>query len=193
MPPAGRKKPKKISPDYLERAALFYLERYSSSAENLRRVLDRKVRRSIREHGEPEAGEAARWIAAVVDKLQRNGLLNDRVYAEGRVRSLYAEGKPLGRIRQTLAVKGVSKPDVEAALERLQDEAETPISDLPAAAAFARKRRLGPYRSDPEQRREMRQKDLGALARRGFSQSVATKILNAESVAALEEMLNDPD
>jgi regulatory protein len=193
MPPAGRKKPKKISPDYLERAALFYLERYSSSAENLRRVLDRKVRRSIREHGEPEAGEATRWVAAVVDKLQRNGLLNDRVYAEGRVRSLYAEGKPLGRIRQTLAVKGVSKPDVEAALERLQDEAETPISDLPAAAAFARKRRLGPYRSDPEQRREMRQKDLGALARRGFSQSVATKILNAESIAALEEMLNDPD
>ena len=193
MPPAARKKPKKITPDYLERAALFYLERYSSAAENLRRVLDRKVRRAIREHGEPEPAQAAEWIAAVVAKLQRNGLLNDRAYAEGRVRSLYAEGKPLGRIRQTLAVKGVSKADIEAALERLQDEAETPISDLPAAAAFARKRRLGPYRSDPDQRRAMRQKDLGVLARRGFSQTIATRILNAESVAALEEMLNDPD
>lgn len=193
MPPAARKKPKKISPEYLERAALFYLERYSSSAENLRRVLDRKVRRSIQEHGEPEATKAAEWIAAVLAKLQRNGLLNDLAFAESRVRSLYAAGKPLGRIRQTLAVKGVSKPDIEAALERLRDEAETPISDLPAAVAFARRRKLGPYRSDPVQRREMRQKDLGALARRGFSQTMATKILNAESVAALEEMLNDPD
>src|SRR3546814_19898295 len=86
---------------------------------------------------------------------------SDLAFAESRVRSLYAAGKPLARIRQTLAVKGVSKPDIEAALERLRDEAETPISDLPAAVAFARRRKLGPYRADPTQRREMRQKDLG--------------------------------
>jgi len=188
-----RGRPKKVTPGYLERAALFYLERYSSSAENLRRVLDRKVRRSIQEHGEPEAAKAAKWIAVVLAKLQRNGLLNDRTFAESRVRSLYAAGKSLGRIRQTLAAKGVLKADIEAALERLRDEAETPISDLPAAAAYARRRKLGPYRADAAQRREMRQKDLGALARRGFSQAVASTILNAESVSALEEMLNDPD
>lgn len=193
MPPAGRKKPKKVSPGYLERAALFYLERYSSSAENLRRVLDRKVRRSIQQHGEPTTEIAAGWIAELIARLQRNGLLDDRTYAEGRVRRLYADGKSLGRIRQTLAAKGVLKPDIEAALERLQVEADGPISDLPAAAAYARKRGLGPYRTDPEQRRTMRQKDMGALARRGFSQNVAAKILNAESVSALEEILNEQD
>ena len=160
-----RKRPKKITPDYLERAALFYLERYSSSAENLRRVLDRKVRRSIQEHGAPEASETAQWIGALVTKLQRNGLLDDTAYAIGRVRRLYAEGKALGRIRQIMAAKGVAKPDIEAALERLQTEAEGPISDLPAAISYARKRQLGPYRADPAERAAMRQKDMGALAR----------------------------
>lgn len=188
-----RGQPKKITPTYLERAALFYLERYSSSAENLRRVLDRKIRRSVEAHGAPSREEAAGWVAELIGKLQRSSLLNDRAYAESRVRRLYAEGKSLGRIRQALAVKGVGKDDVAAALERLEAESSTPVSDLPAAAAYARKRKLGPYRADPQQRREMRQKDMGALARRGFSQAVAMKILSADSVAALEEMLHDAD
>jgi regulatory protein len=192
---AGRQKkvPKKITPAYLEKAALFYLERYSSSAQNLRRVLDRKIRRSIEEHGVPTAEEAAGWVADLIARLQRGKLLDDRAYAESRVRRLYAEGKALGRIRQTLAVKGVAKDDVAAALERLEAESTAPASDLPAAAAFARKRKLGPYRGDPAQRAEMRQKDLGALARRGFSQAIAMKILSADSVAALEEMIHDAD
>ena len=191
MPP--RRRPKKVTPDYLERAALFYLERYSSSAENLRRVLDRKVRRSIQEHGAPETSEAADWIVAVITKLQRNGLINDRSYAEGRVRRLYGEGKALGRIRQVLVAKGVAKPDVEAALERLEMEAEGPVSDLPAAISYARKRRLGPYRADPAERAAMRQKDMGALARRGFSQAVTMKVLSAADQQALEELLNDQE
>lgn len=186
-----RKVPKKITPGYLEKAALFYLERYSSSAGNLRRVLDRKIGNSIREHGTPSKEEAATWVAELIAKLQRNRLLDDQAYAISRVRRLYAEGKSLGRIRQTLAVKGIAKEDADAALERLAAESSTPVSDLPAAAAFARKRKLGPYRGDPAERVEMRQKDLGALARRGFSQAVAMKVLNAESVEALAAMLQE--
>lgn len=187
-----RGQPKKITPAYLEKAALFYLERYSSSAQNLRRVLDRKIRRSVEVHGTPTRDEAAGWVADLIAKLQRNRLLDDQAYAVSRVRRLYAEGKSLGRIRQTLAVKGIGKEDVEVALARLAAESAAPVSDLPAAAAFARKRKLGPYR-DPAQRAEMRQKDLGALARRGFSQAVAMKVLSADSVAALEEIVNDAD
>lgn len=188
-----RKVPNKITPGYLEKAALFYLERYSSSAGNLRRVLERKISNSIREHGAPTKEEATGWVAELIAKLQRNRLLDDQAYAISRVRRLYAEGKSLGRIRQTLAVKGIGKEDADAALERLAAESTVPVSDLPAAAAFARKRRLGPYRDDPVQRAEMQQKDLGALARRGFSQAVAMKVLSADSVAALEEMVHDAD
>ena len=188
-----RKVPKKITPGYLDKAALFYLERYSSSAGNLRRVLDRKISNSIREHGAPTKEEATDWVVELIAKLQRSKLLDDRAYAESKVRRLYAEGKALGRIRQTLAVKGVGKEDVAAALERLQAEADAPVSDLPSAAAFARKRILGPYRGYADDRREIRLMDVVGLWRRGFSQAIAMKILSADSVAALEEMIHDAD
>jgi len=48
--------------------------------------------------------------------------------------------------------------------------------ELEAARAYARKRRLGAYRS-PEKRAEYRQKDLASLARQGFSFDIAKQAL----------------
>ena len=53
-PGKGRKPsrgPRRITPSYLENAALFYLERYATSVAHFRRVLMNKVRRSARFHG----------------------------------------------------------------------------------------------------------------------------------------------
>ena len=49
------KPPRKVTEAYLQRAALAYLERYASSAENLRRVLRRKVDKRCRLRGEDPA------------------------------------------------------------------------------------------------------------------------------------------
>lgn len=188
-PLAEPKKPKPVTPAYLERAALHYLERYASSAENLRRVLRRKVKR--RSPDEPAPAETEAWIAAVIAKLESLTLLNDAAYAEGRVRRLYAQGKALGRIRQTLKAKGVTEDDARHALARLEAESPAPVSDLPAAVAYARKRKIGPFRADPAERAENRQKDLGALARRGFAPDIARRVVRAESIDALEAMLHE--
>ncbi len=184
-------RPKKVDPAYLERAALYYLERYASSSTNLRRVLMRKVqKRSFgSEDGAPP--EAAAWIDAVVEKLTRLKLLDDAAYAEGRTRRLYAEGKSLGRIKQTLAAKGIRSEAAAAALDNLREESTEPVSDLPAAIAYARRRRLGPFRADPETRREMRQKDMAALARRGFASDVVRRIINAASIEDVESLSDD--
>ncbi len=184
-------RPKKVDPAYLERAALYYLERYASSSANLRRVLMRKVqKRSFgSEDGAPP--EAAAWIDALIEKLTRLKLLDDAAYAEGRTRRLYAEGKSLGRIKQTLAAKGIRSEAAEAALDNLREESAEPVSDLPAAIAYARRRRLGPFRTDAETRREMRQKDMAALARRGFASDVVRRIINAASIADVESLSDD--
>lgn len=184
-------RPKKVDPAYLERAALYYLERYASSSANLRRVLMRKVqKRSFgSEDGAPP--EAAAWIDALIEKLTRLKLLDDTAYAEGRTRRLYAEGKSLGRIKQTLAAKGIRSEAAEAALDNLREESAEPVSDLPAAIAYARRRKLGPYRADAETRRETRQKDMAALARRGFASDVVRRIINAASIADVESLSDD--
>src|SRR5690349_7955972 len=88
-----------IGPELLERWALGYLARYSSSAENLRRVLIRRVRRHA-----PEAALLARaQIDAIVARYRESGLLDDAAYAAGRVTSLHRRGDSLRAIRARLA------------------------------------------------------------------------------------------
>ena len=72
--------PGKVTAAYVERAALAYLERFASSAENLRRVLVSKVERSCRLRDE----EPEPLLPLVDDALRRmieTGLVNDRRYA----------------------------------------------------------------------------------------------------------------
>jgi regulatory protein len=73
-------------------------------------------------------------------------------------------------------------------LKALRDE--TPEPDLAAAIAYARRRRLGPWRQGDD-REEHRERDLAALARQGFGYDTARRVIEAENVASLEEEIRD--
>lgn len=176
------KAPSKISPSYLENAALHYLERFSSSSANLRRVLMRKVDRSLAHWG-GERPAAADQVEAVIAKLTRLGYVDDAAYAEMKTRALHRQGKAGRVIRATLAAKGVGADMAAAAWTDLAEETVEP--DLAAAIRLARKRRLGPFRM--QDRAEMRQKDLAALARAGFDFDTCRKVIEAADADALEE------
>jgi regulatory protein len=181
-----RKRPRRITPEYLERAALHHLERYASSSENLRRVLTRRVWKAARlaEDGHAvDEEQAAAWIEAVVEKLQRSGLLDDRAYAEGRVVALRRQGESARGIAMKLGAKGVPRDTVDAALEL--DEPEN--DDVAAAVAYARRRRLGPWRK-PDERDERRDRDLAALARKGYRLELCRRVIEAHDIAAAEDI-----
>ena len=179
------RKPRRITPDYLERAALFYLQRYSSSSGNLKFVLQRKVWSAARE-SEIDQEEARSWIDDVVAKIVRAGLLDDRKFAETRVLSLRRSGESTRSIRLKLAAKGVEGDLVEHALQ--QDELEN--DELTAAIAYARKRRLGPFHTSGK-REELQEKDLAALARRGFRYETCRLVIEARDERALEVLLDE--
>ena len=172
-----RKQPRKISPRYLENAALFYLKRYSATASQLRRVLLRKVDRSFRAHGGGDRAEASRWLDALLEKLIRNELLNDQAYARGKAQALRAAGRSTRVIGQKLRLKGVSAELVNQTLATTTQE----ISDEAAAHIWARKKRLGPYCRDASQRTAQRNKHLAAMARAGFSFALAKKIIEGSA------------
>jgi regulatory protein len=172
---------KPIEPAMLEKWALGYLERFASSAENLRRVLRRRVRRRVR--GDDETVRAADGlIDALVIRYRDAGLIDDAAYAAGRARTRLARGQSLRRIAAGLMAKGVGAEDRAAALQALRETAADP--DLAAACAFARRRRLGPFRRAPADRG----RELAAFARAGFARREAEAVLacaNPEAVAAL--------
>lgn len=178
----ARRTPKKATAKHLENVALWYLQRFAASADSLRRVLMRRVEKSARAH-ETDRAEGAEFIEDIVARFRRSGLLDDRLYAQGRTISLHRRGVSTQGIRARLRAKGVETEDIEAALLALRDETAEP--DLAAAIAYARRRRIGPWRKHGD-REEMRQRDLAALARQGFDYDTARRVIGAESAEELE-------
>ena len=176
-----KKVPRKISAQYLENAALFYLQRYASSAANLRRVLLRKINRSCKFHDVPAApftplvdGLLTRYIAV--------GLLNDESYARAKAQTLRRAGKSRQAIHAKLAIKGLSTAQIEDALHIADEESDN--AELTAAQRHAKKKRIGIYRTDGlTQDPALKQKELAVLARAGFSYEIARKALYEENIA----------
>ena len=176
-----------ITAKYLQNAAAFYLERYPSSAEGLRRVLNHRVAKA-KMLDAPIMDNVQQAIEAVVAKFVDAGVIDDKAFAQTKARSLHRRGTSSRLTRQKLKMAGVDGDTLDEAMEGLDVELDaTPAQrELRAAAALARRRRLGPYRS-AEDRKDHRARDLATMARAGFAYDVAKKVIDAKDPDSLDE------
>ncbi|PZO01650.1 MAG: RecX family transcriptional regulator [Hyphomicrobiales bacterium] len=174
-----RRAPRRITADYLQRAAMYYLERYAAPAAQLRRVLARKVKISCRHHG-LEAASFDAMLDEVVARCVSSGLVDDVRFAQARAATLQRKGRSARAIAASLSAKGVPR-DLAAQASDVSNEDE-----MAAALKTARRKRLGPWsRGD---RTATRQKDLAAMARAGFSMTITRVVIDGagdEEVADL--------
>ncbi|WP_188852541.1 regulatory protein RecX [Aureimonas glaciei] len=178
--PKRRARP--VTPEWLFRAAAHYLGRYASSAENLRRVLQRKTARRVAEAEEGEApgpDECRAMIEATLMRFHELKLLDDDAFAAARLSSLRRGGASLRKIEAKLSEKGVDRETIAKTLEA--DES----TDRTAAFAHARRRRLGPHRL--RDRAERRERDIAAMMRAGFGLGDARAAIDAEPGADPED------
>jgi regulatory protein len=177
-----RRRPKPATQERLRKAALSYIDRYATSAANLREVLMRRVWRSTRLHGsDPE--EAASWADDIVQDFVTRKLVDDGLYAVNRATSLHRSGASRRKIEMSLKIKGVGGADIAAALEALAES--NPDAEFTAACRHAQRRRLGPWRH--EDRAARRDRDLAAMARAGFGYRMASHVIDAADAEALED------
>ncbi|PTM42914.1 regulatory protein RecX [Bosea sp. 124] len=164
-----RRAPRRITADYLQRAAMYYLERYAAPAAQLRRVLARKVVLSCRHHGQEPAAFNA-MLDEVVARCVASGLVDDQRFAEARAATLQRRGRSSRAIAASLSAKGVPR---DLAAQASSGSAE---EELAAARKTAQRKRLGPWsRGD---RATARQKDLAAMARAGFAMTIARAVID---------------
>jgi regulatory protein len=179
--------PSAIDAALIDNWALGYLERYATSAVNLRRVLMRRARRRLGLADRDGIRAADALIDALVARYREAQLLDDAAFAAARARRDLARGRSLAQIAAGLAAKGVGIEERNAAITALRADPADP--DLAAAVAFARRHRLGPFRTDkPIDMETRRGRDLGALARAGFSRAIAEAVLacaDPDAIAAL--------
>jgi len=165
------KRPPNVSRMGLEGAALRYLERFDCSVERLRKVLMERVAKAAR-LGAPGAEEAPAIVLELLTRYQGSGLINDQRFAKNFAERQRDRGASRRMIEQKLRARGISAEVVQELMPR-EGSAQ---SELEAAQAFARRRRLGPHRK-PETREAFRRKDLMAMARAGFNYDTASRVV----------------
>lgn len=165
---------RKITSQRLKNIALYYLKRFESSVANLRSVLQRRVNDYAYQNKEFDRGEAYQWIEDILADFQRYGYLNDRRYAEIKIKDYMSAGKSVRYIKGKMREKGIDEEILSALLE------DQEYDEFEAALKLAKKKHIGPFRTDEEARFENRQKDMGTLVRAGFSYDVVRRVVGYE-------------
>lgn len=177
----SRRRPREPTRERLLKRALHHLQRYATPRAHMERLLLRRALGEARALGLDPAEVRGR-VAEVMATLDRMGLFDDRAFAEARARRWLARGVPPGRIDLRLRARGIDPEVVAAVMAELADEGEaerTEAAEVAAARAYVARRRLGPFRP-PEERARMRERDLAALARAGFSYAAARAALEPD-------------
>ncbi len=150
----------------------------------LRRTLRRRVEKRARARGE-DAGAFAEMIEATTARAVSAGLVDDARFATARLATLRRRGTSTRGALAKLSAKGVLPDAVATAMaaERAAaPEAEADAIETAAARAYAKRRRLGPFRR-PDLRALHRERDLAALARAGFGYDLARRTVDGQDEA----------
>lgn len=166
--------PKKPTKARLRNIALYYLERFETSEDNLRAVLRRRIDKYAFFDKEYNPLEAYGWVDEVVEECAKHNFVNDERFAGFKINSYLNAGKPRRYIEQKLKAKGIDEQTISYLFDN------TDYSELDTALSFAKKKKIGRFRADEETRTANRQKDLATLIRAGFDFEVAKEVLEVQ-------------
>ena len=155
--------------------AYSYLEKYNPSKQQLKVYLLKKYLLKIK--GTKSKKEVTSIIDEIISNLEKNKLLNDEMYSDSKARMFLKRGYSLNKINQSLRSKGIEDKYVKLSIEKIKDDQIEP--DFVSALKLCKRRRIGPLR--PENNRELfYKKDMGILARGGFSFELSKRVLDLE-------------
>ncbi len=177
------KKRKKITQSYLENAGAYYLQRFSASTSQFKKVMERKIDLSCRDHPDQNQADCINLLENVVIKFIQLGYLDDKNYARIVFSNLQNRGFSFSRVMMTLRQKGISPEIIEQILPE-KTAGEHHDDDRKAALIWARKKKLGPFAI--RHRDNDMNRGLSSLARAGFGYDIANWVMNLSSDEAKE-------
>ena len=161
----------------LKDLAYSYLEKYSPSKQQLKVYLLKKYLTKIK--GTKSKKEVTSIIDQIISNLEKNKFLNDEMYADSKARMFLRRGYSLNKINQSLRNKGIQDEYVKKSIDKIKENEIEP--DFVSALKLCKRRRMGPLR--PESNRELfYKKDMGILARGGFSFDLSKRVLDLDVV-----------
>jgi|TARA_B110000211_G_scaffold118712_1_gene137501 regulatory protein len=161
----------------LKDLAYGYLEKYSPSKQQLKIYLLKKYLTKIK--GSQSKKEVSLIIDEIVLNLEKNRLINDELYSDSKARMFLRRGYSLNKINQSLRMKGIENQFIKKSIDKIKEDKIEP--DFVSALKLCKRRRIGAVR--PQANRELfYKKDMGILARGGFSFGLSKRVLDLEQV-----------
>jgi regulatory protein len=155
--------------------AYSYLEKYSPSKQQLKVYLLKKYLTKIK--GTKSKREVSSIIDEVIKNLEKNKIINDELYSDSKARMFLRRGYSLNKINQSLRHKGIDSKYIKQSIDKIKEDQIEP--DFVSALRLCKRRRIGPLR--PQANRELfYKKDMGVLARSGFSFDLSKRVLNLD-------------
>ena len=160
----------------LKDLAYSYLEKYNPSKQQLKVYLLKKYLLKIK--GSRSKKEVSAIIDEIILNLEKNKILNDEMYSDSKARMFLKRGYSLNKINQSLRSKGIEDKYVKQSIDKIKENEIEP--DFVSALKLCKRRRIGPLR--PESNRELfYKKDMGILARGGFSFDLSKRVLDLDT------------
>ena len=154
-----------------------YLEKYSPSKQQLKVYLLKKYLTKIK--GIQTKREVSSLIDEILLNLEKNKLLNDELYSDSKARMYLRRGYSLNKINQSLRSKGIEDTYIKKSINKIKEDKIEP--DFVSALKLCKRRRIGALR--PQANRELfYKKDMGILARGGFSFELSKRVLNLDTI-----------
>ena len=186
-----KRSPKKITFQNLEKFAFKYIERFSTSENQLRIILKKKIIKSsyffkikVEDHID--------YIDLIIEKFKKIGLIDDKKYSESRALNLVKRGFSKKKILFNLKQKGISSETIEIALNNLKKFFFN--YELASALIYAKKKKIIGSEMNLEKAFKNNQKKLMKMASAGFSYSISKKIIelnNEKEIESLEKYANE--
>ena len=159
----------------LKDLAYSYLEKYNPSKQQLKVHLMKKYLTKIK--GTKSKKEVSSIIDEIIISLEKNKIINDELYSDSKARMFLRRGYSLNKINQSLRNKGIENKYIKQSIDKIKEDEIEP--DFVSALKLCKRRRIGPLR--PQSNRELfYKKDMGILARGGFSFDLSKRVLNLD-------------
>jgi regulatory protein len=163
-----------LNDERLRGLALHYVGKYATTKAKLATYLTRK----IRERGWDD--DRRTDVAALVEQFAELGYINDAQFAEARSRSFVRRGYGERRLNEDLRAGGIGDADAVTTRDHMSERS------FAAAENFARRKRIGPFASEPASP-EKRQKQLQAFLRAGHGFALSKRFVDADTGDQLAE------
>ena len=175
----------------LRNSAISYLARYEVSIYQFENTMKRKLSNFKYDLSETQK---LKFIELIKKEMIFAKFIDDKRFAEIKVRSMRRQGSSQRLIYAKLREKGLSNDIIQFAINLVDEGDEN--AEMIAALRFIKKKNIGIYYKnkkidDETNEYRLRDKWFGALSRKGFSLEIIRKVINIKDIDNADLILED--